>query len=144
MTHKSKRMSGTFRVLGADLTARQICLATGMEYSTLKARVTRGWTGDDLVRAVENVRLGDEGDPWSMPISEHPEAQAYIAQSASQGGMSQVEIAAIMGVSRQAVEQIEARAIRKLAKHRAEMRDALEALRDAEDRRSRANDARFC
>ena len=89
---------------------------------------------DDIEYAV-SASYGKVFNAWKdIPYSEHAEAQLAVKVAESWGGMTMQEIANIMGVSKQRVEQIERNALAKLRAKNKHLLEYLEALREREER----------
>ena len=60
------------------------------------------------------LRAAKPSDPWDLPLDQHLEGRVWIRIAAARGGLNYTEIGAIIGLTKQRIEQIASAALAKL------------------------------
>lgn len=99
-----------YLLYGQLVTLCELAMHTGVSPTVVINRLRYGMTPETIVSQGRLQKV----DEWDLPIWQHEAARKAIQQSRLDGGMTCEEVGAVMGVSRQAVNQMEERALRKL------------------------------
>lgn len=120
----------TIVAFGAAYTLQEAADQIGSTVDVIRLRVRRGWSGERILSTPTG-----QASTWDVPIERDLTARAAVAVAAEVGGMNPVIVGEIMGCSRQMIDVIERRAIKKLATKHPRFREFYEALLEREQRK---------